>query len=134
MSDVEKPEVEEAVAGSANGEDANREAPDPTTGYAPLKFKDPMELSFLAPLPYNITIHSIPNIGETRGIWRTGMQTLEQTFAQVIQQMTMEFDSKLVEFERVRNEIVANHDFLTQWYKDMQRKLNEKNDQILLER
>jgi len=69
-ADKTKSEHEIDQANGVPAEDANREAPDPTTGYAPLKFKDPMELSFLAPLPYEITLRSIPNINETRSIWR----------------------------------------------------------------
>jgi hypothetical protein len=51
VSEVAPEEVEAAAEGGAEApeispEDANRDPPDPTTGYAPLKFKDPMELDF----------------------------------------------------------------------------------------
>jgi len=116
-------------------EDANRDAPvEEDKPYVPLTFHDPMELSFIAPLPYEITLRSIPNINETRSIWNNGVNELQNVFNQIISKMNMEFDAKVIEFDSVSSKIQSNHEFLIDWYQKMQRKLNEKNDMILLER
>jgi len=55
-------------------------------------------------------------------------------FNEHCEKMTLEFERKSEEYEVTRNQIVANHEFLKQFYLDMQRRLNEKHDKILLER
>lgn len=107
---------------------------DPLTGYKPLKFHDPMELSFLAEMPYNITHLTMPDLTSIRGTWRGGITELETIFMQMLSKMNLEFEAKCVEFDRMRDMLAANHAFLLQWYKDMQAKLNAKNDMILIER
>lgn len=57
------------TAGGGEGGDSV----DPLTGYKPLKFKDPMELSFLAPLPFKFATLTIPNFAELRTTWRMGI-------------------------------------------------------------
>jgi len=42
--------------------------------------------------------------------------------------MNLEFESKTFEYDACREKIVSNHEFLSRWYVEMQRKLNEKND------
>ena len=116
--------------GDVNAEDNT----DPLTGYKPLTFHDPMELSFLAEMPYNITILTMPDLTSIRSTWRGGVTELETIFMQMLSKMNLEFEAKCVEFDRMRDMLAANHAFLLQWYKDMQAKLNEKNAMILLER
>lgn len=113
-----------AVAGGA----------DPMAGYKPLKFKDPMELSFLAPMPHKIVAATVPNFMELRQSWRMGMQKIEMDFMDLLQKMNMEFEAKSTEFDRMSRAMAENHAFLGQWYQDMQTKLNEKNEQIVSER
>ena len=117
--------------GAEEGEDGAEET---ATGYKKLNFKDPMELSFLAPLPFEVTIRTIPNLNDSRGLWRSGIKDVENCFMDLLQRMNMEFDLKVGELDKVAKKIVANHDFLTNWYMEMQRKLNEKNDLIMIER
>lgn len=101
---------------------------DPMAGYKPLKFKDPMELSFLAPMPHQIVAATVPNFMELRQSWRMGMQKIEMDFMDLLQKMNMEFEAKSTEFDRMSRAMAENHAFLGQWYQDMQVKLNEKND------
>lgn len=56
------------------------------------------------------------------------------SFSELLARINMEFEAKAMEFERTSRQIGDNHAFLTQWYQDMQRKLNEKNEMILIER
>jgi hypothetical protein len=44
--------------------------------------------------------------------------------------MNLEFEAKTVEFDSVRGKIVTNHEFLQQWYKDMQKKLMDMSDAL----
>ena len=48
--------------------------------------------------------------------------------------MNVEFDAKAIEFDKIREQLVINYEFLQRFYVDMQRKLNEKNDMIVQER
>jgi len=45
-------------------------------------------------------------------MWRSGMKKVEDVFMEHLQNMNMEFDEKTVEFDGVREKIVANHEFL----------------------
>jgi hypothetical protein len=121
-----------------NAEDGNQGVPEDADASAskkkPLKFKDPLELDFLAKLPHEITLRHIPNLNELRSLWRLGMNDIERAFQEHIQRMNMEFEQKTVEFDDVNRKIQQNYDFLSKWYIDMQRKLNEKNDLINQER
>jgi hypothetical protein len=65
---------------------------DALSEFKPLKFKDPMELSFLAPMPYRIEVATIPNLNDLRSIWRGGMGDLEQSFMTLIQKMNLAFE------------------------------------------
>jgi len=42
-----------------------------------LGFHDPMPLDLNAPMPYNITTLTMPNMHDLRITWRGGIQTLE---------------------------------------------------------
>ena len=53
---------------------------DPLTGYKPLSFHDPMQLSFLAQMPYTITNIVLPDMVSIRSTWRGGVTELETTF------------------------------------------------------
>jgi hypothetical protein len=57
-----------------------------------------------------------------------GMQQIEMQFGELLARINMEFEAKAMEFERTSRQIGDNHAFLTNWYKEMQTKLNEKND------
>ena len=44
------------------------------------------------------------------------------------------FETKSMEYERIRNQLIINHDFLNRYYLDMQAGLNEKYLAIQKER
>jgi len=86
----EAKEGEEGEEGGADGE--KKEIPD--TGVGDRIKKDPHELDFLVPLPEKIEFHMIPKINEARSVWRIGMRKLEETFAEHIANMHLDFEDK----------------------------------------
>jgi len=56
--------------------------------------KDPHELNFLVPLPEVIEFYKIPKINDARSVWRLGMRKLEETFAEHIANMHLDFEDK----------------------------------------
>ena len=95
------------------GADVNQEDnTDPLTGYKPLTFHDPMELSFLADMPYTMTHLTMPDLTSIRSTWRGGITELETIFMQMLSKMNLEFEAKCVEFDRMRDMLAANHAFL----------------------
>lgn len=83
----EKPEGEDGGDGEA------KEGP-PDTGVRERIEKDPLELAFLEPLPEKIEFHNIPKINDARSVWRLGMRKLEETFAEHIANMHLDFEDK----------------------------------------
>lgn len=86
----DKKEGEEGGEGGGDGE--KKEPPD--TGVGDRIKKDPHELDFLVPLPEKIEFHMIPKINEARSVWRIGMRKLEETFAEHIANMHLDFEDK----------------------------------------
>ena len=85
-----KPDDAEGGAAAEGGE--KKEPPD--TGVKDRIKADPHELSFPVPLPEKIEFHMIPKINEARGVWRIGMRKLEETFAEHIANMHLDFEDK----------------------------------------
>lgn len=83
--------AEDGAEGGAEGADG-KEPPD--TGVGDRIKKDPHELDFLVPLPEKIEFHMIPKINDARGVWRIGMRKLEETFAEHIANMHLDFEEK----------------------------------------
>ena len=84
----EKKEEGEAGDGAAG----SKEPPD--TGVGERIKKDPHELDFLVPLPEKVEFHMIPKINDARSVWRIGMRKLEETFAEHIANMHLDFEEK----------------------------------------
>lgn len=55
-------------------------------------------------------------------------------FNDLLSRLNAEFEAKSADFERYSRQMAENHAFLSNWYGEMQQKLNAKNDQILQER
>lgn len=87
-----KEEGAEGGDGAAEGGGDKKEPPD--TGVGDRIKKDPHELDFLVPLPEKIEFHMIPKINEARSVWRIGMRKLEETFAEHIANMHLDFEDK----------------------------------------
>ena len=99
---------EEGAEAPAEGEDKKEEGAEgeegpaadgekkepPDTGVGDRIKKDPHELDFLVPLPEKIEFHMIPKINEARSVWRIGMRKLEETFAEHIANMHLDFEEK----------------------------------------
>ena len=63
---------------------------------------DPTELHFLDPfrhLPEKVDISDVPKINASRSVWRLGMRKLEETFAEHIANMHLDFEAKAAEYE-----------------------------------
>lgn len=56
------------------------------------------------------------------------------TFNEHLQKITDQFQDKADEFERIRSSLIVNHDYLRRFYRDMQKKLEEKKALIVEER
>jgi predicted DNA-binding protein (UPF0278 family) len=92
------------------------------------------DMTFEVELPEYITIETLSRASEIRTEWRQGMKELEDCFQNVLSRMSETFDSKIGEYDRIRGQIVINHEFLMRYYEDMRRKLNEKHARILGEK
>ena len=88
----EKKEGEEGAEGGGGADGEKKEPPD--TGVGDRIKKDPHELDFLVPLPEKIEFSAIPKINEARSVWRIGMRKLEETFAEHIANMHLDFEDK----------------------------------------
>jgi hypothetical protein len=84
---------EEGAEAAGGGEDGEKKEP-PDTGVGDRIKKDPHELDFLVPLPEKIEFGMIPKINEARSVWRIGMRKLEETFAEHIANMHLDFEDK----------------------------------------
>jgi hypothetical protein len=91
---------------------------------------DPFETGFLVPLPVDIKIERISQITEVKQFWRAGLRKIEEMFTDHIAKMNDMFEDKTMEYERIREDLITNHEFLKKFYLDMQRKLNSKYDLI----
>ena len=62
---------------------------------------DPHELNFLVPLPEVIEFYKIPKINDARSVWRLGMRKLEETFAEHIANMHLDFEDKANQYQKI---------------------------------
>lgn len=62
------------------------------------------------------------------------MRKLEETFAEHIANMHLDFESKALEYEKIQHKLETNLKFLEGFYVDMQHVLNEKYTSIKVER
>ena len=79
------------------------------------KISDIFDSGYKLELPYHVEIMNIPRLSEIKSIWHTGLKRLEEVFQDHIQKMTIEFDIKTSEYSEVRDQLVANHEFLCQF-------------------
>ena len=101
---AEGEEGAEGGDGAEGGEapaDGKKEPPD--TGVGDRIKKDPHELDFLVPLPEKIEFHMIPKINDARSVWRIGMRKLEETFAEHIANMHLDFEDKAQKYEHIQH-------------------------------
>ena len=54
-------------------------------------------------MPHEVTMQAIPRMSELRSVWRSGMQEVESAFQDLISKINIEFEGKLVEFDKVRD-------------------------------
>lgn len=110
----DKKEGEEGAEAGGDGAEAGggekKEPPD--TGVGDRIKKDPHELDFLVPLPEKIEFHMIPKINEARSVWRIGMRKLEETFAEHIANMHLDFEDKAQKYEFIQHQLETNLKFL----------------------
>jgi len=67
-------------------------------GYSP----DILDPNFMRPFPEIIDVVRIQSFTEVKSIWREGIKTLEEVFADYIVRINEEFMRKCEEFERIR--------------------------------
>lgn len=62
------------------------------------------------------------------------MRKIEETFAEHIANMHIDFEDKCKEYENIQMNLETNWQFLEDFYKDMQKLLNDKYALIMAER
>ena len=77
------------------------------------------------PLPEDISIENLPRINDMKQIWRSGIKQLEDDFAEHIAKMNDAFEKKALEFDRVREQLIRNHNFIKKFYLDTQKTLEK---------
>lgn len=100
--------------------------------------ENPLEMEFMKEyldvVPERISMEKIPKINEMRTVWRVGMRKVEETFSEHIATMHLDFEQKATEYEKIQTQLEKNLDFLESFYVDMQKAMNEKWDQIKVEK
>lgn len=94
----------------------------------------PPPLDFNVPLPEKINIDRLSRISDVKSIWRSGIKQIEEIFADHIAKINDLFDERALEFDRLRDQLITNHDFLKRFYQDMQAKLDERQAEVQKER
>ena len=56
----------------------------------------------MKPFPEIIDVVRIQSFSEVKGVWREGIKTLEEVFAEYLVKINEEFMRKCEEFERIR--------------------------------
>lgn len=66
-------------------------------------FKDPMELDFLVPMPEKVCFEDIPQINDAKKVWKLGMRKIEETFAEHVANMHMDFEDKARTYAHIQS-------------------------------
>lgn len=104
--------------------------PQPAADGGAAPAKDPNEFDFNVPLPETIEIDRMSRISEVKSIWRSGIKQLEEIFADHIARINDLFDERALEYDKIRDQLITNHEFLKRYYLHMQKKLQEKADEV----
>ena len=91
-------------------------------------------MKFEAEWPELMSVEHISKISEIRNNWRMGIKEVEMMFNDHINKVSDQFSAKADEYERLRQMLIAQLEYLKRWYLDMQRKLDEKKALIAEER
>lgn len=67
---------------------------------------------FTAPLPEVIHIERVGRISDIKSIWRSGIKQIEEIFADHVARINDLFDERALEFDRLRDQLLTNHEFL----------------------
>jgi hypothetical protein len=89
---------------------------------------------YLDVIPERISFEGIPKINDSRSVWRLGMRKLEESFAEHIANMHLDFEDKANQYQKIQEQLEKNLDFLEGFYVDMQKAMNEKYSMIKVER
>ena len=65
-------------------------------------------------------------ISDVKSVWRSGIKQIEEIFAEHIAKINDMFDDRALEYDRIRDQLITNHEFLKRFYQDMQRELDIK--------
>lgn len=76
-------------------------------------------LNFNVPLPETINIDRLGRISDVKSVWRSGIKQLEEIFAEHIAKINDMFDDRALEYDRIRDQLIGNHEFLKRFHQDM---------------
>lgn len=70
-------------------------------------------------LPEEVKFNDIPKINDAKSVWRLGMRKIEETFAEHIANMHIDFEDKVVTYANIQMKLEKNLAFLENFYVDM---------------
>ena len=83
-------------------------------------------MDFNIPLPENVNIDRMSRISDVKSIWRSGIKQIEEIFSEHIAKINDLFDDRALEYDKIRDQLITNHEFLKRFYMDMQRELDTR--------
>jgi hypothetical protein len=84
------------------------------------------ELDFVIDWPYPLEVEYMSKVAEVRALWRGGVIDLNK--------INDEFGAIADEFEKIRRQLIANHEYLLSWYKRMVLDLESKKALVVADR
>lgn len=76
-------------------------------------------LNFNVPLPEVINIDRMSRISDVKSVWRSGIKQIEEIFAEHIAKINDMFDDRALEYDRIRDQLITNHEFLKRFHMQM---------------
>lgn len=61
---------------------------------------------------------NVPKINTSRSVWKMGMRKLEETFAEHIANMNLDFEEKASKYEDIQYKLEANIRFMEGFYEE----------------
>ena len=65
-------------------------------------------------------------ISDVKSIWRSGIKQIEEIFSEHIAKINDLFDDRALEYDKIRDQLITNHEFLKRFYMDMQKELDAR--------
>ena len=124
------PPTDPIVAADEKAQTPGPDAADPVKagkpGETPEAKGGPPPLDFNIPLPETVNIDRMSRISDVKSIWRSGIKQIEEIFSEHIAKINDLFDDRALEYDKIRDQLITNHEFLKRFYMDMQKELDAR--------